>query len=127
VAVVQVFWRLGWCFGWLLVAGLVRAMVVVVAFVFGEAPTDRKGCRWLRPQASCRRMCPPSLETGLEAVWPRRITRALHGSAFDAFSTSVLSRHAVVPSRFPVPGKAGGPEVTSFRTSAPCGGDLAPS
>ena len=25
-----------WCFGWLLVAGLMQAMVVVVAFVFGE-------------------------------------------------------------------------------------------
>jgi hypothetical protein len=27
---------LGWCFGWLLVAGLMWAMVVVVALVFGE-------------------------------------------------------------------------------------------
>jgi hypothetical protein len=36
VAVAQEFRRLGWCFGWLLVAGLVRAMVVVVLLVFGE-------------------------------------------------------------------------------------------
>jgi hypothetical protein len=36
VVVGHEFWWLGWCFGWLLVAGLMRAMVVVVAFVFGE-------------------------------------------------------------------------------------------
>jgi hypothetical protein len=36
VVVVHEFWRLGWCFGWLLVAGLMWAVVVVVVCVFGE-------------------------------------------------------------------------------------------
>jgi len=36
VAVARSSRRLGWCFGWLLVAGLMRAMLLVVSFVFGE-------------------------------------------------------------------------------------------
>lgn len=36
VIVAREFWCLGCGFGWLLVAGLMRAMVVALALVFGE-------------------------------------------------------------------------------------------
>jgi hypothetical protein len=39
VVVVHELWRLGWCFGWLLVACLMWAMVVVVVLVFGARPS----------------------------------------------------------------------------------------
>ena len=49
----------------------------------------------------------------------RHITRALRGSTFDAFA----ALHAFPPCCCPLalsrPGKTGGPEVTSSRTSAP--------
>src|SRR5690349_22589262 len=62
------------------------------------------------------------LHTGIQAVWQlRRITRALHDSTFGTFT----ALRAFPPCCGPLPvsrsGKAGGPEVTSSRTSAPCG------
>lgn len=63
----------------------------------------------------------------LEAVWPS----PYHAGLARQRLRRLLDLRAFPPCCCPLavsrPGKAGGPEVTSFRTSAPCGGDLAPS
>ncbi len=69
----------------------------------------------------------PPLETGLQQSGLRHITRALHGSAFDAFPTPRAFPPCCGPLALSRSGWVGVPEVTSSRTSAPCGGDPAPS
>jgi len=83
--------------------------------------------QWLRHQVSCRRVCRlHRWRLGFRQCGFHRITRDLHGSAFDTFAAF----RAFPPCCFPLPlsrsGWVGVPEVTSSRTSAPWGGDPAP-
>jgi hypothetical protein len=85
-------------------------------------------CRWPRLQTPCREVCIfHRWRLGFKQYGLRHITRALHGSAFDVSTTLRASPPCCGPLAVSRPGKAGGPEVTSSRTSAPCGGDPAPS
>src|SRR6185312_10343672 len=79
--------------------------------------------RWPRHQVSCRRVCRlHRWRLGFRQCGFHRITRDLHGSAFDTFAAF----RAFPPCCFPLPlsrsGWVGVPEVTSSRTSAPWGG-----
>src|SRR3954470_4239222 len=62
-------------------------------------------------------------ELGFKQSGLRHITRVLHGSAINAFTTP----HAFPPCCCPLavsrPGQAGDPEASSFRTSTLCEGD----
>src|SRR6478672_9444476 len=66
-------------------------------------------------------------ELGFKQSGLRHITRVLHGSAINAFTTL----HAFPPCCCPLavsrPGQAGDPEASSFRTSTLCEGDPTPS
>ena len=81
----------------------------------------------VRRQASCRRTFDLRLwRPGLRRCGLRRITRALLGGARAAFATFRAFPPCLVPLALSRPGQAGGPEVASFRASAPCGSDPAP-
>jgi hypothetical protein len=78
--------------------------------------------RYRRPrrQTPCRGVCTiRPLGLGFKQSGLRHITRALHGNAFGVFAAFRASPPCCGPLALSRPGKAGGPEVTSSRTSAP--------
>jgi hypothetical protein len=58
-------------------------------------------------------------DIGFKQFGLRRITRALHGNTFGVFAVFRASPPCCGPLALSRPGKAGGPEATSSRTSAP--------
>jgi hypothetical protein len=58
-------------------------------------------------------------DLGFKQSGLRHITRALHGNTFGVFAAFRASPPCCGPLPVSLPGKAGGPEVTSSRTSAP--------
>ena len=77
-------------------------------------------CRRPRHETPCRGACTfHRWELGFKQSGLRHITRALHGNAFGVFAAFRASPPCCGPLALSRPGKAGGPEVTSSRTSAP--------
>ena len=58
-------------------------------------------------------------DIGFKQSGLRHITRALHSNAFGVFTAFRAFPPCCGPLALSRPGKAGGPEVTSSRTSAP--------
>src|SRR3954468_15835529 len=66
-------------------------------------------------------------ELGFKQSGLRHITRVLHGSAINPYTTLLASPPCCCPLALSRPGQAGDPEASSFRTSTLCESDPTPS